>query len=427
MTTYPYDLDKQTSGYARLLRKRRMGKVSFWTVRFQQHLIQLILSADLLSDYKEVSKTTIGSSVWFTGITGLSSSGEFSVICSNVVVAALNTRLFPSKHEGMQSGKRYGDRLAGLLSESTSFQLFRRISQGTKEIRKFLWSQGFDEFSTGILQQQREAGTARPFTTYCNANQREYTLSLTSELKLRKLQVAGFENVFEILQSFRNEGMDSMHSPEFTLLEVCRTGADGEAMMQLLESMLNIVMVECGTTLPLSSEDKTAPFMRLTFYDACERILGIPRVDCFLKTFVDKYPEQFGSDMGTFTWVFKVINKLIGPHFKDPVFITRIPSGISPLIKVCADDPSTTDRAALLIQGIDVADVYADENNPKLVRSAMERQFQEVGVPVNEEYLRALEYGMPPSGSIGMGLNRLFMTMRGDLPANIRETILFPL
>lgn len=425
MDTYPFGLDSDLLGYARLLRKRRMGKVSFWTVRFQQQIVQLILAAHALDNYDVLSKTAAGSSIWFTGITGLSSSGEFSVHCSSLEVVAPCARPLPSKHERMQSSKRYSDRLTGLLAESASFDLFRRITRGTREIRKFLWSQGFDEFSTGVLQQQREAGTAKPFTTYCNANGREYTLGLTSELKLRKLQVAGFENVFEILQSFRNEGMDSLHSPEFTLLEVCRIGADCEEMLQLLESMLSVVMTEIGPV--LSSKDSTGPFTRVTFYDACQQILGIPRDECRLGTFVSKYPEQFVDDMGTFTWVFKVINKLLGPRFKDPTFITRIPSGISPLIKVNADDPLTTDRAALLIQGIDIADVYADENDPKLVREAMEYQFQEVGVPINEEYLRALEYGMPPSGSIGMGLNRLFMTMRGDLPSNIRETILYPL
>ena len=422
MGQYPFDLDCNLSGYARLLRKRRMGKVSFWTIRFQQRLIQLILAAHAVDDYDVVSKTLIGSSIWFTGVTCLSNSKEFSVRCSSVVVVASCTRPLPSKYVGMQSGKRYADRLAGLLAEPASFELFRRITQGTKEIRRFLWSAGFDEFSTGVLQQQREAGTANLFTTHCNANGREYTLGLTSELKLRKLQVAGFENVFEILQSFRNEGMDSLHSPEFTLLEVYRTGADCEAMMQLLESMLRAV--EAGGSLSASSpEGEVAlpvPFARVAFYDACEQILCIPRLECRLETFISRYPEQFVSGMGTFTWVFKAINKLLGPHFKDPTFITRIPAGISPLVKVNADDSSTTDRAALLIQGTDIADVYADENDPERVRSAMKRQFLEVGVPVNEEYLRVLEYGMPPSGSIGMGLNRLFMTMRVNLPSNIR-------
>ena len=281
--------------------------------------------------------------------------------------------MLQSKQEGMQSGKRYADRLTGLLAEPASFDLFQRITRCTKGIRKFLWSEGFDEFSTGVLQQQREAGTANPFTTYCNANGYEYTLGLTSELKLRKLQVAGFENVFEILQSFRNEGMDSLHSPEFTLLEVCRTGADCEAMMQLLESMLGAVIEEDNS---LSSKVKTGPFVRIDFHDACEQILGVSLGECQLDTFVSKYPEQFTGDMRTFTWVFKVINKLLGPHLNDPTFITRVPSGISPLIKVNADDSSTTDRAALLIQGFDIADVYTDENDPKIFRVSMNRQVQ---------------------------------------------------
>jgi lysyl-tRNA synthetase class 2 len=419
------------SGHARLLRKRRMGGISFWTVRFNQKLIQLILVADVLEAYDTLAKTPAGSSVQFEGVTCLSKSGEFSVRCTEVKVTALCQRLLPSKHEGMSSGKRYNDRLTGLLAEPDSFELFHRIALCTKEIRSFLWNEDFEEFSTGVLQQQWEGGAAEAFSTYCNATSREYTLSLTSELKLRKLQVAGFDNVFEISQSFRNEGMDAMHSPEFSLLEVYKLGASCEEMMGLLEIMLRTVVsrVFGSPQIPSGTRaiDLRTPFHRIAFYDACQKHLGLSREECTLDVLAERYPDQFVLGMGTFTWVFKVINKLLSPNFSRPTFVTDVPSGISPFVKTNASDPAVSERAALLIDGLDIADIYADESDPDIVRESMQRQFQDVGVIVNEEYLRTLEYGLPSSGSIGMGLNRFFMLMRGALPKNIKETILFPL
>jgi lysyl-tRNA synthetase class 2 len=222
-----------------------------------------------------------------------------------------------------------------------------------------------------------------------------------------------------------------MHSPEFTLLEIGKTGADCTDMMRLLEEVLEEVCVSTiGTATVMIGGTKIslkAPYRTMTFYDACEQFLGISRLECTLENLVTNHPGHFSPDMTMFTWVFKVINRLLGPSCMVPTFITEIPSGISPLVRENKVDPTVTDRAALLIAGIDIADVYADERDSERVRVAMEKQFAATSVPVNDAYLRMLEYGMPKSGSIGMGMNRLFMVMRGNLPENIKETILFPL
>lgn len=432
MDIHPFPLGMSMSGYARLLRKRRMGNVSFWHVRFKAVVVQLMLTADETADYKEVVKIPVGSSVNIVGVTAKSNSGEFSILCSSVTLVAVCKTHLPDKHEGLQPGKRYQDVVPRLLAGDESFEMFARIARGTQAIRQALWKRGFREFPTGVLTRGRNAGNAELFITRCNANGKDYHLTLTSELKLKKLQIAGFDDVFEIFQSFRNEGVDSMHSPEFTLLEVGKTGADCADMMRLLEELLEefaaFTLGAATVTVGEFNISLQAPYRRISFYDACEQWLGIPRADCTLEHLTSLYPEYFSAGMTTFTWVFKVVNRLLGPcSIEEPTFITEIPSGISPLVRENEADPTVTDRAALLIAGIDIADVYADENDPERVERAMQRQFAEAGVPVNEDYLRVLQYGMPKSGSIGMGMNRLFMLMLGNLPDNIKETILFPL
>jgi len=408
-----------------------MGNISFWDVRFKESVLQFIISASETKEYEDVAKITVGSCVWVEGITCLSKTGEFSICCETVQLAGACTHPLPDKRYGLQQGKRYSDRLGGLLSNCDSFELFKRISRATQTIRTFLWAQGFQEFSTGVLQERWEAGTANAFTTKCNANNKEYSLALTSETKLRRLQVAGFDDVFEILQSFRNEGIDSMHSPEFTLLEVSKTGVDYNAMMGILEQMLCEVTTQIydSPSIPYLSGDieMSTPFHRVSFYDACKQYLNMDRETFSLDDFIAHYPTMFTKGMGTFTWVFKVINRLLSPNCMNPTFITHLPSGISPFVKVDELNSAVTERAALVVQGIDLADIYSDENNPDNIRIAMEQQFAETEIPINEEYIRILEYGVPPSASIGVGLNRFFMLMRGNLPQNIKETILFPL
>lgn len=424
-------LGAQASGYGRLLKKRCLGRVSFWHVRHDQKIVQLILTKSETPEYEAIKKTSTGSCIWFKGETALSESGEFSIKCSEVKIEALCAHHLPSQYSGVSQGKRYENQLLGLLSEPQSFELFRRISKTNQEIRKFLWAEGFTEFNTGVLHKGRDAGSANPFITTCIANNSELTLCLTSELKLRRLQIAGFENVFEILQSFRNEGIDSMHSPEFSLLEICKMGVHCEDMMILLENLLQQIAFSVhGSTRIETAEgqiDMRTPFQRISFFEACQKYLGINEEECTLEIFSERYPEYFSSDMKKFTWVFKVINKLIAPFCSEPTYITQIPSGISPLVKTHSADSRVSDRAALLIQGIDVADVYTDANDPDIVEASMVEQYENDSVPINHEYIETLRYGMPISGSIGMGLNRLYMLMRGTLPRNIKETILFPL
>jgi lysyl-tRNA synthetase class 2 len=432
MSGFPFPLAQNVDGYARLLKKRRMGNVAFWDVRLKRQSLQLMLRESQVANYRDVMKCPSGSSIYLRGISCLSKTGEFSIDCTEVQIVGRCEQSLADKRHGMQQGTRYARRLDDLLSNRDVFEFFGRMSLAIRIIREFLWSRDFQEFSTGILQESKEVGSAGVFTTKCKANSKTYYLPITSETKLRRLQVAGFDNVFEILQSFRNEGIDTTHSPEFTLLEVYKVGSDWRSMSSLLEDLVREVVtkvygsatVKCGRDLI----DFTAPFRRISFHSACGEYLGLDRNECDLEGLIKHYPALFNDSMGRFTWVFKAINKLLSPHCETPTFIEGIPSGISPFVKIDSEDESVTERAALVVRGVDLADVYSDENNPRKVKAVMERQFADQATQINTEYLHALSYGVPPSGSFGLGLNRLFMLMRGEtLSANIRETILHPL
>jgi lysyl-tRNA synthetase class 2 len=432
MSSFPFQLAEKVSGYARLLRKRRLGNVAFWDVRLKGHSLQLLLSESRIADYRDVLKCPLGSSIWLEGIACLSKTGEFSIDCTEVRMVGRCELSLADKRHGMQQGTRYARRLDDLLSNRDVFEFFGRISQTTRIIREFLWSREFQEFSTGVLQESKEVGSAGVFTTRCNANGKTYYLPITSETKLRRLQIAGFDDVFEILQSFRNEGIDTTHSPEFTLLEAYKVGGDWRSMAALLEDLIREVILKVYGSVSLKCEsdliDFATPFRRISFYGACGEYLDLDQSECTLEGLIQHYPALFSQGMGQFTWVFKTINKLLSPRCERPTFITGIPSGISPFVKIDSEDEGVTERAALVVRGIDLADVYSDENDAQKVKAVMERQFADRATQINAEYLHALNYGVPPSGSFGLGLNRLFMLMRGEtLPANIRETILHPL
>jgi len=287
-----------------------------------------------------------------------------------------------------------------------------------------------------VLQKFFEAGLAQPFITKCNANDTEYHLTLTSEVKLKKLLIAGYDRVFEILQSFRNEGISPMHSPEFSLLEIYGAGSDHAEMMTLLEEMIRSAVITDFPDLlsPVDREEEgrivmdfNAPYKRITFYEACAELLDIPESECDLPHLIEKFPDSFTEGMHRFTWVFKLINKYLGKYLTNPTFITRIPSGISPFVRTNKEDDRVSDRAVLVMNGMDIADVYCDENDKSLVKQAMIRQSEFTGRTHNRDYLELLDYGLPRTASVGLGLNRLFLAFRKNLPGNIKETMLYPI
>ena len=422
-------------GLARIIAKRDFGKVLFWEVHFNIDTIQLMLQQKNLSNFDELQSIHLGSCVSFNGKKCVTRSGEHSIDVMEAQLEVSCVKTLPDKYHGLQQAHRYEDRILDLIMNPDVFGFFRLISDVTYRIREFLQKRGFREFNTGILHEYFEAGLAHPFVTICNANQKQYSLGLTSEVKLKQLIIAGYERVFEIMQSFRNEGISPMHSPEFTLLEVYQQAADYKQMMLLVEEMLAYAIIESYPNLqPLVDDgedvqviDFTPPYRRVPFFEACEQLLDLHEADCNLKTLISRFPQTFTDGMHQFTWFFKLVSKYISPCYLNPTFLTEIPSGISPFVKVNSSLPTQSERAILLIKGMEIADVYTDENDLRLAKQEMIKQSGYTGKSYNEYFLQMLELGLPPMAGIGFGLNRFFLTLRGNLPNNIKETILFPL
>jgi len=418
-------------GVARILSRRKMGKICFCDARFKEHQVQVIFSKEL-ENYQEVSSLPLGSLLHLSGKKRVTSSGTPSLDVTEAKTLFVYQDFFPDKHHGLSQVRRYHERYVDFMINKESFLFAKKMSKSLQVIRNVLYEKSFHEFITGVLQENFEAGQAHAFTTSCRANNKDYSLSLTSELKLKRLLVAGFERVFEISQSFRNEGIDSIHSPEFTMLEVYEVNSNVYQMMNLLEEITYQVVLsnEGSESLEYYTNGKKEvvsykkPFKRLSFKQAFTEVIG-PYDWCNLQKMISIYPNSFNTDMTTFTWLMKVIEKFIVPTIKEPTFLTKLPTGMSPFVK--NKNQEITERSFLIAQKTFLADIYTDENDAFILSESLKRQATEIGSEVNSEYLKMVKAGLPQTAGIGLGLNRLFMLMLGVLPYNIKETILYPI
>ena len=417
-------------GVARLLSRRKMGKICFCDVRFKECQVQIIFS-ERLNNYKEVTSMPLGSLVYVFGKKRISISGTPSLDVIKANELFIYSNFFPDKFHKLSQDVRYRKRYLDFMINEKSFLFAKKMSKTLQIIRSVLYQKSFHEFITGVLQENFEAGQAHAFTTNCRANNKNYNLSLTSELKLKRLLVSGFEKVFEIFQSFRNEGIDSIHSPEFSMLEIYQLDSNVYQMMDLLEEIVYQVIIknESSETLSYYFNDQQEivsykrPFKRLTFKQAFFEVIG-PYHWCNLEKMVDIYPNYFNPDMTRFTWLMKVIEKLIVPTIKEPTFLTELPTGMSPFVK--NKDKDFTERSFLIAQRTFLADIYTDENDIAKISKSLKEQSKEIGSQINSDYLEMFRAGLSQTAGIGLGLNRLFMLMLGDLPYNIKETILYP-
>ncbi len=415
-------MGEKVAGVARIMSKRHMGKILFADCRILEEIVQLMFSSRRVTNFKEVCSLPVGSLINVMGEKIVTRTNTPSLLVSSCDFIHICKTVLPDKFRGMSDGLRYRNRCLDLMVDRESFDCFKRFSDVTMLIRQFLYKNSYHEFATGILQETFEAGQAKPFKTFCNAMSKDLYLSLTSELKLKRLLVAGFDRVFEITQSFRNEGIDSAHSPEFTILEIYTKDCSCLDMLNLLESMI----VQIAKEVNLESElDFTSPFERISFVQAFEKYVG-SYSECTLEILSVEYPRLFNREMATSTWLMKVIDKIISPKIKDPTFLTELPTGMSPLTMVlpCGE---FTDRAFFVADGISIADIYTDENNPDILRENLKRQSIETGGVVNDSFLSMLSLGLGPSAGIGLGINRFHMLFLGSLGKNIKETILYPL
>lgn len=413
-------------GVARLLFRRNMGSVSFWNILFHEDVVQLMLRRDYTEGYRELRKLPLGSLLYCKGTKCITNTGMHSLLADSVEVLHRFEGTWPDKVKGLADETRYHNRVMDMLVTPGVLQLMRGMSIALQGIRQVLNDHGFLECNTGVLQRTFEAGAAQPFVTKARSTGDDLFLSLTSELKLKRLIAGGLVQVYEVAQSFRNEGIDSMHAPEFTLLEVYGVSWDYKEMMGIVEQMVRKVFERLGdeqTGDPvLKIPDVSTPFAAITFKDAFRSHFGDR--ECSLAAMIDYDADAFHEGMGQFTWLMKVIEKYLVMDFSGPVFLTELPAGMSPLTK--RNEDGTTQRAFFILDGLFVADIYTDETDEQIVLEGLRAQAQAQGTEVNMAFVEILRLGLPPTAGIGLGLNRLYMALTGAaLPRHIKETTPF--
>ena len=425
----------------RVMSKRVMGKASFCNVQDLPGNIQVYVARDSIGEesYADFKKYDVGDIVGIEGEVFKTKTGEISVHASQVILLSKSLQILPEKFHGLTNTDiRYRQRYTDLIMNQDVKDTFVKRSKIISAIRRYLDGQGFLEVETPMLVSNAGGAAARPFETHYNALDEDVKLRISLELYLKRLIVGGMERVFEIGRVFRNEGLDTRHNPEFTLMELYQAYTDYYGMMDLTENMFRYVAQEvCGTTvIPYAEEtiDLGKPFERLTMVDAVKKYAGvdfdqIPDTATAKKLADEKgvhYEERHAK--GDILNLF--FEEFVEEHLIQPVFIMDHPVEISPLTKRKPDKPDYVERFELFIYGREMCNAYSELNDPidqrerfKAQEAALAAGDEEANT-TDEDFMNALEIGMPPTGGIGYGIDRLVMLLTNS-PA-IRDVLLFP-
>ena len=437
-------LDESFACAGRMVSHRSFGKVVFFHIADRSGRIQCYASRESMGDdaFAMFRKFDVGDIVGVDGTLFRTKTGELTLSCTKVTLLSKSFRSLPEKHKGLTNVEtRYRQRYVDLIVNPRVRDIFRKRSKIIREFRNFLEERGFVEVETPMLQAIPGGAAARPFTTHHNALDIDLYMRIAPELYLKRLLVGGFERVFEINRNFRNEGTSTQHNPEFTMCEFYWAYATFHDLMDLTEELFShIAQAVCGSSVITyqGKEVDLTPGMwqRLSFHKSLEVIGG--------------HSPEFYTDMEKMTAyirergekVLKSDNKLgklqaklfdldVEHKLIQPTFIYHYPTDISPLSRRNKENPEITDRFELFITGREIANAFSELNDPIDQRMRFEEQVREKeagddeACPMDEDYLRALEYGMPPAAGQGVGIDRLVMLLT-DSPS-IREVIFFPL
>ncbi|MCI8565833.1 MAG: lysine--tRNA ligase [Lachnospiraceae bacterium] len=425
----------------RMMAKRVMGKASFGNVADLKGNIQIYVTRDNLGEepYKAFKKMDIGDIVGVQGEVFRTQAGEISVKAVKITLLSKSLQVLPEKYHGLtDTDARYRQRYVDLIMNPEVKDTFVKRSAILRSIRNFLDGQGFMEVETPMLVSNAGGAAARPFESHYNALDEDVKLRISLELYLKRLIVGGLERVYEIGRVFRNEGLDARHNPEFTLMELYQAYTDYNGMMDLTENMFRHVAMEvCGTTqIPYAEAviDLGKPFERMTMTEAVKKYAGVDFDEVADTESAKKLADEKGIHYEARHQRGDILNlffeEYVEEHLIQPVFIMDHPVEISPLTKRKPDKPEYVERFELFIYGREMCNAYSELNDPIDQRrrfEEQEKQFAQGDEEANhtdEDFLHALEIGMPPTGGIGYGIDRLVMLLTNS-PA-IRDVLLFP-
>ena len=425
----------------RIMSKRIMGKASFCNLQDLEGNIQCYVARDSLGEeeYKLFKKMDIGDLAGIEGTLFKTKTGEISIHASQVILLSKSLQILPEKYHGLtNTDMRYRQRYIDLIMNQDVKDTFIKRSRIISSIRRYLDGQGFLEVETPMLVANAGGAAARPFTTHYNALNEDVKLRISLELYLKRLIVGGMERVYEIGRVFRNEGLDTRHNPEFTLMELYQAYTDYNGMMDLSENLYRHVAQEVlGTTKVMyggEEIDLGKPFERITMVDAVKKYAGIDFNEIKTTEEAKKLADEKGihyeahHKKGDILSLF--FEEYVEEHLIQPTFVMDHPIEISPLTKKKPDNPEYVERFELFITGREMANAYSELNDPVDQRERFKAQEEllalgdEEANSTDEDFMYALELGMPPTGGIGFGIDRMVMLLT-DAPA-IRDVLLFP-
>lgn len=438
-----YDaLEGQTVRVAgRVMQKRVMGKASFCNVQDLEGNIQSYVARDSIGEesYKDFKKFDIGDIVGIEGEVFRTKTGEISIHAASVTLLSKSLQILPEKYHGLtNTDLRYRQRYTDLIMNEEVKDTFVKRSKIISAIRRYLDGQGFMEVETPMLVSNAGGAAARPFETHYNALDEDVKLRISLELYLKRLIVGGLERVYEIGRVFRNEGVDTRHNPEFTLMELYQAYTDYYGMMDLTENMYRYVAQEVLGTTQVTYGDQVIdlgkPFERLTMVEAVKRYAEVDfdqvADTAAAKKLADEHHVEYEDRHTKGDILSLFFEEFCEEHLIQPTFIMDHPIEISPLTKKKPDKPEYVERFELFITGREMANAYSELNDPVDQRERFKAQEaalaagDEEANTTDEDFLNALEIGMPPTGGIGYGIDRLVMLLTNS-PA-IRDVLLFP-
>lgn len=432
---------KEVTVAGRMMSKRIMGKASFCNVQDLKGNIQSYVARDNIGEesYADFKKYDVGDIIGITGTVFMTKTGEISIHATSVTLLSKSLQVLPEKFHGLtNTDMRYRQRYVDLIMNQDVKETFVKRSKIISSIRNFLNNKGFLEVETPMLVSNAGGAAARPFETHFNALNEDFKLRISLELPLKRLIVGGMEKVYEIGRVFRNEGIDTRHNPEFTLMELYQAYTDYHGMMDLTEEMFRHVAQEvCGTlTIPYCEAeiDFEKPFERITMLDAVKKYASVDfsTVNTLeeAREIADKLGVHYEKRHQKGDILNLLFEEFVEEHLIQPTFVMDHPVEISPLTKRKPENPDYVERFELFIYGREMCNAYSELNDPIDQRHRFEEQEKQFAAGddeanhTDEDFLCALEHGMPPTGGIGYGIDRLVMLLTNS-PA-IRDVLLFP-